>query len=74
MNIITTEYLSSVKMNLQGRNNSSLSEHFQGSYPCEIFPRVYTIVCFVMIPMTKDASHSNKEVFFHYQGNYFADE
>ena len=62
MNIINKEYTFSVNMNLQGRNNLSTSEHFQGFYPCEFLSFwVYAIVFFVIIPMVKNAFYSNKE-------------
>ena len=53
MNIITKEYHSSVKKNLQNRNNISTNEYYcQGSYPCGPFILwVYAIVCFVIIPL-----------------------
>ena len=64
--MITNECHSSVKVNLQNRNNLSTNEHFQGSDPCGFFILwVYAIVCFVIIPMiTKNALYSNKEDFF----------
>ena len=74
MNVITKEYLPSVKMNLRNRNNLSTNEHFQGSHPCGFFILlIYAIVCFVMIPMIANAVYLNKED-FDTQGNYFADE
>ena len=36
MNIITKEYLSPFKINLQNRNNLSTSEHFVNFYPLGI--------------------------------------
>ena len=75
MNIITKEHLSSVKMNLQNRNNLSTSEHFQGSYPCVSSSFGYPFSLF------RNDSSDNKQYilfkqgrFFHTQGNHFADE
>ena len=69
MNIITKEYLSSVKMNLQGRNNLSTSEHFQGSYHREFYPFG---ICDCLFRNNcndnKNAFYSNKEDFFTPKG------
>ena len=58
MNMITKEYLSSVKMNLQGRNNLSTSEHFQGSYPYEFYPLGMRYCLF------RNNSNDNKNAFY----------
>ena len=69
MNIITKEYLSSVKMNLQGRNNLSTSEHFQGSYPCEFYPLGISDCLFRNNSNdNKNAYYANKEDFFPPKG------
>ena len=72
MNIITKNYLSSVvKMNLQGRNNL----HFQGSCPSDFYLLGVRNCLFRNNSNdNKNAFYSNKEDFFHTQGNYFADE
>ena len=65
MNIITKEYLSSVKMNLQGRNNLSMRSTFKDLILVNFILWAYAISCFVIIPMiTKNTFYSNKEDFF----------
>ena len=62
---ITKEYLSSVKMNLQGRNNLSTSEeHFRGSYPLGIRDCLFR----KNSNDNKNAFYSNKEDFFTPKG------
>ena len=71
-------YLSSVKMNLQGRNNLSTSKHLQGPLPCEFFILwVYGIRDCLFC----NNSNDNRKFilikqgrFFSRQGNNFADE
>ena len=69
MNIITKEYLSSVKMNLQNRNNLSTSEHFQGSILVNFYPLGIRDCLFRNNSNdNKNATYSNKEDFFTPEG------
>ena len=69
MDTITKEYHSSVKMNLQNKNNLSTSEHFRGYYPCRFFIHwVYAIVFVAIILMLTNAFYSRKEDFFTPKG------
>ena len=62
-------------MNVQKRNNLSLIEHFQGSYPCEFFHPLGICDC-----LFRNTFYGDKYILiqtrkiFHFQGNYFADE
>ena len=68
MNIITKEYHSSVKMNLQNRNNLSTNENFQGSYPCELLSFGYRDCLFRNNSIDKKCILFKKEDFFAAMG------